>query len=186
MSKLKSGVSRSLEGHFVLDENGIRRIVGILEAKAKDLPHPSSVVFHVEREDDRFYETSKIEDVLTDANTPGHRITELGIELRNVDPNKTPQPWDRDWIVTVHFQSKKGKQDIIISAEDKNWALLLADELEPQVVRTFTPKKIPTWLLLSLYLAIFVLLLALIKSIPKYLSDFVPYMRGGALSRWRF
>lgn len=178
MTKLKSGVSRELEGHFVLDEDGIRRIVGVFEAKSKDLAHPTSIVFHVEREDDRFYETTKVDDVVADANTPGHRITDLGIELRNADPNKPPQPWERDWIAAVHFKTKRGKQSIVIGAEDRNWALLLADELEPQVVRTFTPKKIPTLLLVGLYVATAIWLHTLLKLLPKFsFFDIVPVIR---------
>lgn len=178
MTKLKSGVHRELKGDFLLDEDGIRRIAGVLELKAKDLPHPCSVVFHVEREDDRFYETTNLSDVLADANTPGHRIDDFAIELRNSDPNKTPQPWERDWIAAIHFRSTRSKQEIIIGAEDRNWALLLADEIEPQVVRTLVAKQIPSWLLVGLYIGIGVWLHTLIKMIPSFpLYDVVQYLR---------
>ena len=56
MLTLKSGLIRDLTGNFILDEDALRRIVGILVAKGKELAFPNAVVFHVKREDDRFYE----------------------------------------------------------------------------------------------------------------------------------
>ncbi|HXU93899.1 MAG TPA: hypothetical protein VFP33_09610 [Gallionella sp.] len=169
---LHSGVSRELEKFFILDEDGIRRIVGILEARAKDLSHPCAVVFHVRREDDRFYETTRLEDVLSDANTPGRRIQLLRIELRNADPNRTAQPLDGDWIVAVAFSTKGNKQKIDVSSEDRNWALLLADEVEPQIVRTFVAKHIPTWLLIIFYIAITMGLISITNA--NTLGQFLP------------
>ncbi len=171
MIKLSSGLSRELKGHFILDENGLRRIAGVLSEKAKDLPYPCSVVFHVKREDDRFYETTQAEDVLADANTPGSRIKLLRIELRNVDPNKVAAPWERDWIVAVQFSGNGEKQSIDVASEDRNWALLLADAIEPQIARTFTAKEIPTWLLIPSYIALAYLLHTLTKTVVKTTPD---------------
>jgi hypothetical protein len=178
LGMLKSGVSRELKGHFLLNEDAIRRILGVLEAKAKELNHLTSIVFHVKREDDRFYETTNLEDVLSDANTPGHRINEISIELRNTDPAHPPKPWERNWIAAILFKRNGGKQAISIEAEDRNWALLLADELEPQVVRTFTPKQINSWLLVGFYIAMGALFLNLLKYVPKFaVYDIVPLLR---------
>lgn len=167
MLNLKSGFSKDYKGYFVLDEDAMRRIVGVLEAKAKHLPYPCTVVFHVRREDDRFYETTKIEDVLNDANTINRRINILGIELRNSDENRNPEPWDRDRIATVAFDRTLSRQvQVNVASDDRSWALLLTDESEPQVVRTLTAKSVPTWLLLLLFLAIGGFLDTLMAKIP--------------------
>lgn len=173
MIKLSSGISRELKGHFVLDENGLRRIAGVLSEKAQDLPYQCSIVFHVKREDDRFYETTQVEDVLADANTPGSRIKLLRIELRNADPNKVAVPWERDWIVAVQYSNDAKNQSINVTSEDKNWALILADAIEPQVTRTFTAKQIPTWILIPTYVALAYLLHTLTKSPLKIAPDTV-------------
>lgn len=173
MIKLNSGISREFKGHFVLDDNGLRRIAGVLSEKAQDLPYPCSIVFHVKREDDRFYETTLAEDVLADANTPGSRINLLRIELRNSDPNKVSVPWERDWIVAVQFCRDGNKQSINVASEDKNWALLLADAIEPQVTRTFTAKAIPSWMLIPAYVAFAYFLISVTKSPIPVASDTV-------------
>ena len=46
---------------------------------------------------------------------------------------------------------------IKISHPDKNWSLLLADNLNSQVKRTFHAKRTPTWLLIALLLALYFL-----------------------------
>lgn len=154
MIKLNSGISRELKGHFILDESSLRSISHILEKRAKDLPYPCSVIFHVKREDDRFYETTRVDEVLEDANTMERKIEQLQIELRNSDPNRAIKPWERDWIASVKFNSKEGKQKVDVASEDKDWALLLSDEIEPHITKTLTAKKVPTWLLLLFYFAI--------------------------------
>lgn len=164
MLTLKSGLIRDLTGNFILDEDALRRIVGILAAKGKELAFPNAVVFHVKREDDRFYETTTLEDVLSDANTPGHRIQLVAIELRDTTPGKAVVPWERDWIVSVQFTTVGRTQRIEVASENRSWALLLADELGPQVVRTFSAKKIPSLILIASYIAMGVGLFALAKS----------------------
>lgn len=153
--QLRSGITRGFEADFVLDENGLRRVVGVLEAKSKELPYPTAVVFTVQRDDDRFYETIDIEDVLADPNTQDHTIRMLRIELRNSDPNRKSEPWDRGWIVLVRFGARLPERaTIAVNSEDKGWALLLADELEPQVQRVMSARAIPSWLLVLLVLSI--------------------------------
>ena len=176
MSTLKSGIEKELKGEFILDEQALRRIVGVLEQKAKDLDYPTILVFHVKRVDDRFYETTKIDDVLADPNIQDRKIHSLSIELRNEDPNKKPEPWERDWFVLVRFVLKENLVIIAVGHEDKNWALLLVDELEPQIMRTKVAKKIPTWILVMFYFAMALFFVVITRKysvyLPKSIFDF--------------
>lgn len=161
MTKLASGIQREETRHFVLDEDGIRRIVGVLREKSASLPYKSDIVLGVRREDDRFYETLNVEDVLSDANTKDRRVQTLAIELRSQDPARKLEPWDRNWVVQVIYKiGKTSSTQINIHSEDKDWALLLADALEPQIIRTQTLEKISNltlWLLCAAVTAFLVM-----------------------------
>ncbi|HEX5372167.1 MAG TPA: hypothetical protein VFW84_05490 [Aquabacterium sp.] len=155
MLKLSSGIERDQKGHFLLDEDGIRRISGILNSKAQSLQQTTTLVYFVRREDDRFYETTELDDLLADPNTYKHRIQHLVIELRKTDPAHTIAPWDRKWVASISFTfEKEGRVKFTIASDDKNWSLLLADELEPQISRTRVNQKVSTFLLLSFYAAL--------------------------------
>lgn len=185
MISLKSGISREINGHFILDESGLRRISEILYEKAKDLPYPCSVIFHVKREDHRFYESTQVEDILSDANVLGSQIHSLRIELRNADPNKVVAPWEKDWIVAIQYSKNGYKQGIEVASENKNWALLLADAIEPHITRTFTAKKIPTWILIPSYIVLAYLVHTIFKnyieSTPGNISTYELFFWIGAI-----
>lgn len=171
MSTLKSGIQRKLKGEFVVNEEALRRVVGVYQSKITELSFPASIVFHVKREDDRFYETELIEDVLADPNVGERKISLLNIEIRNDDPSKKPEPWERDWISAVQFDLNNHNVMVVVSSDNKNWALLLADELEPQVIRTQNVKKIPTWLLFLFYISIAFFLIATIRKYSNLVTD---------------
>ncbi len=153
---LKSGISKELKRQFIVDENSLIRIKGVLDKSAESLEKPAQVVFHVEREDDRFYETTKLDDVISDPNISGKKITLVGLEIREDQLDKESR---RDWIARVIFLAERklgakfketNEIHIEISTNDKVWALLLADELEPQIERTINRSKMPRWPLVGL------------------------------------
>ncbi len=169
--KLSSGIKRELPGHFALDEDGLRRILGVLEAKASALQHRCTIVLIVHREDDRFYETVNIADVLSDPNADGQLIRNLSIELRTDDPAVTLHPWDRAWIVQITYNSdKKGNIQINVNSDDRTWALLLADELEPQIRRTRSSQKISTVMLAFFFLSVGAFTAAATKGLGPHLG----------------
>ncbi|MBM0743163.1 hypothetical protein JOY44_16360 [Phormidium sp. CLA17] len=56
---------------------------------------------------------------------------------------------------------------IRIATEDKSWSLLLADQLEPQVQRTFNVKATPRWTLALLFLPFLIVIAKFFGSIPS-------------------
>lgn len=150
---LTSGISKRYRKPFLLDEDSLRRFQASIEKAAKELEVPTTLIFHVERDDDRYYETTNVDEVLSDPNVRDKKISFLGLGLRYTDEPKDT-PWRPRWIVQVNFL--KGRQsalrnldlvEIKIGTENKSWALLLADELQSQVERTFKVKGTPRWLL---------------------------------------
>lgn len=138
---------------FILDEESLRRLEGILQDASSQIQPNPTVVYRVEREDNRFYETVDIAKVLQDANIDGKRIHTVSIELRDPAAQGNRRP-AQDWIVQVTF--KRNKREIFSTHDDVNlriasdnltWALKWSDELDPQVMRTLRAKKTSRWLL---------------------------------------
>jgi hypothetical protein len=164
---LRSGISKIYRRPFVLDENTFRRIYALLEKAATDLASQPSIVFRIDREDDRYYESISIDEVLSDPNVPNRRINITSIGLRVVNQPTQAAPYrERGWIVQVRFDLDDNEVRIQIDTEDKNWSLLLADQLEPQVQRTFNVKSTPRWTLALFFIPFLVVIFRFFRSIP--------------------
>jgi hypothetical protein len=142
--RLRAGISKFWRKAFILEEDCLRRIQAILQKMARDLPDPKpAVVFRVEREDDRFYETTDIADVLADPNVSGKRVILVSAELRATDGSDSESDARRNPIAITNFAAEerygrftdRNEVRLRISTGDRNWGLLLADEIEPQIQR---------------------------------------------------
>jgi hypothetical protein len=135
---LSSGIFKRYKKKFLLDEDGLRRIEAVLISAAEKTDKDMHVIYRVEREDHRFYETSDIEIVLNDANIAGKKVNILRIELREKLSNDEQKP---EMVAGVWFDNEIEpsfyKRDVMlkVSSNDRTWALMLADEIEPQVSR---------------------------------------------------
>ncbi len=149
--ELKAGIEKHLRTAFVLDEDSLRRFHALLEKAAREIPGDPSVVFRVAREDGRYYGTEDIDEVLSDPNVTGKRVVSVSIELQEARHADRRRPWEE--LVEVEFETARGSYNKLdnvsmsISTEHKNWALLLADVLEPQIQRTLRAKGTPRSLL---------------------------------------
>lgn len=141
---LSSGIFKRYKKKFLLDEDGLRRIEAVLISAEEKTDKNLHVVYHVDREDHRFYETSDIEVVLNDANIAGKKVNALRIELRKKLNNSEQEP---EMVVGVWFDNQTEptfyKRDVMlkVSSNDRTWALMLADEIEPQVSRLLKIKS---------------------------------------------
>lgn len=158
---LASGIYKRYKKLFALDDDGLRRIEGVMKKAASGYSEPLTVTFHVEREDDRFYESVSVDEVLSDPNVREHRIRLLVIELRKTATLSESKDREFDKVAWVVFDKdeppvQKPEVRVYISSPDKTWALLLADELEPQVTRLFKVKEFPNWVFI-LFAPIFML-----------------------------
>ena len=150
---LSSGISKKFKSRFLLEEDDLRRIEGILAKAQSSYQEPLLLVYHVEREDDRFFQTHEIDEVLADPNVKNRRISLIGVGLENA-AQSTPNSSRGDSVVSIWFNTNEHNAyfvppvEIRISSPNRTWALLLADELEPQITRIFKVKSFPTWALL--------------------------------------
>lgn len=178
-TQLASGISKNFTDDFILDEDSIRRIAGIFEKFSRDLKEKTKIVYYVEREDDRFYRTINIDDVLSDANIQGKKVVQFNISLNYDDKDRIFQPWEQDWIAYVDFSKNPTnlirwrtteKVTFRIHSENKNWALLFADEIQPQIERTFKCKKVSNRLLIFLYCSLYFLAVIVLKANEKNIT----------------
>lgn len=135
---LSSGIFKRYNKKFLLDEDGLRRIEAVLISSAEKTDKDLHVIYRVEREDHRFYETSDIEVVLNDANISEKKVNILRVELREKlnDSDQTPEMVAGVWFDS-EIEPSFYKRDVMlkVSSNDRTWALMLADEIEPQVSR---------------------------------------------------
>ena len=174
---LRSGVRRTYRKAFVVEEDTLRRVQGVMEKAGHELEGQETyTVFRVGREDDRFYETRDIAQVLCDPNIPSKRIISLSVELcENVQRAGMESPY-RDVLAEVDFKAEEkfgpfretNQLQFRISSTNRNWALLLADNLEPQIERTFRAKGWPRTALL------FIMLIPLLLLWGRFLPDPLP------------
>lgn len=164
--KLQSGINKRYRQCFVLDEDALRRIEGVLHNAQTKLPPEVRLVYHVERSDNRFYETETLDDVLADPNVSQRKVNRLEIALRTPEehPSSTGRRDSSDLVrITFAFDDSNELQflrrDVTfrITSEDRTWSLLLADELEPQILRIFKAHRTPRWIL-YLFSAPFIIL----------------------------
>ena len=150
---LSSGISKKFKNRFLLEEDDLRRIEGVLVKAQSNYEEPLLLAYHVEREDDRFFQTHEIDEVLADPNVKQRRITVIGIVLESLSQS-FPSGARAERVVSIWFNADEHDGyfsppvEIRISSPNKTWALLLADELEPQIIRTFKVKSLPVWTLL--------------------------------------
>lgn len=135
---LSSGIFKRYKKKFLLNGDDLQRIEDVLVSAAERTDKDLQVIYRVEREDHRFYETSDIKIVLNDANIAGKKVNILRIELREKLSNGEQKP---EMVAGVWFDNEIEptfyKRDVMlkVSSNNRTWALMLADEIEPQVSR---------------------------------------------------
>lgn len=147
------GIRKTYKKHFTLDEAKLRRIVDIVREHAKKLTDQTFLKFYVERENDAFYETRSIDEVLDDDNALGRSIRTLTIELHKepTEENTGKPESERKPLVFVAFASfREEKVVFFIEEKDRDWCFLLADELDTQIKRVL--KSVPLLLIPKEYI----------------------------------
>ena len=172
--KVRHGIYKSFEKPFLLSEDDLRRIYSEMNKASSELLVQTKVVFYVRREDDRFYETTNIEDVFNEPNTKEKEIKRIVVEIRIIEPEKVRDPWEHSYYAYVSFYTKStDKVYLSIDYEDRTWALDLADKIEPLIQRTNRISEFPRWVIDLLLLSIIILFYTFVRTFEqkfKYLD----------------
>lgn len=184
----KAGLYKEYKKHFLLDEGKLRKIADIIRQHAEKYPEKTFIKYRVNRTDDSFFETSDLEEVLSEDNSPNRAIKHLVIELHlHSTGTDTPAAVDVDRkkaLVLVFFDGLTKKDDritVIIQAKDRDWCFLLSDDIDSQIQRilqksvlpfNFSPRWIdPIFLLAILSIALFYLMYFSSKLSPAFSLD---------------
>jgi len=138
----KAGVSKEYKKNFVLDETKLRKICDVLREHSAKLDFDTYINFYVSLEDDSFFETTNVDEVLQEDNAPGRGILNLLIEIRRTEPkeeeNHKPE-LERKAIAAVAFtRSRENPLLFLVRGTNRDWCVLLADELDAQIHRVLT------------------------------------------------
>ncbi|MBV7434669.1 hypothetical protein KRX19_06465 [Cardiobacteriaceae bacterium TAE3-ERU3] len=140
--------------NFILTETHLTKIYSILKEKSSKIDN-SYVVFEMEREDDFSFETDRLERILEDENAGGREISK--IEIKILDDSNIE--YKRTLCSVVFSKNDEIKIKINVEYENREWCLLLMDEIDSQVLRIQEKKSwFPTF----------------IKTISKYILSFMP------------
>ena len=153
----KAGLLKEYQQNFVLDEGKIRKLAAAFEQFASKLPPAHYVRYYVELNNNSFYETKDLEEVLADPNSAGRAIQALGI---TIEKQESTEGDDQEADATASLGFRCDKTDRVkwgVSYTDRDWCFLLADELDAQVKRSL--RKRPFWLVARRYIDMILLFL---------------------------
>lgn len=103
--------------------------------------------FYVERENNSYYETRSLDDVLSDDNVPGKAIRTVSVALHKSDHDSehqvTARPETEPLAYVAFRRIGETKSLFFVSGEDRDWCFLLADDLDTQLQRASTHRAFP-------------------------------------------
>lgn len=137
----RAGVTKSYGRNFLLSPEMVRSIVETITEAAARMGRRTTLIFSVYRENDSFYETESLDEVLKDANATGKAITNLEIRLL-YEGGKITQ--SEDIVLALRFKRfGETKVTIILDSEEREWSFQLADRLHGQINRILRRPQLP-------------------------------------------
>jgi hypothetical protein len=162
----RAGLRKEYTRHFLVDEARLRKIHNVLLEHARRLDEETYLRFYVERENNSFYETKAIEEVLSDDNAPGKTIRTVSLELHRVNPSEDerfkPEAERKPLAYVAFARSRDTKVVFFVAGDRRDWCFLLADELDTQIQRCLTHRNLAWLASRSLDIVVFFTLGALV------------------------
>jgi len=142
-----AGIYKEYKKHFLLDEGKLRKFYDVIREHAQKLSEPYLIKIRVQRQDDSFYETTDIGEVLTDENAAGRTIKLIGMELhRKPESQDEANQGDLDTkkasVLLIFDRYGEEKVAFQIREKERDWCFLMADELDSQIRRVLTKSPI--------------------------------------------
>lgn len=138
-AKRRAGIRKEYSKQFVVSEAKLRKLCDVLREHAEKLSETTYLRFHVQRENDSFYETVELDEVLGDDNAEGREITLLGIEIHEEEGQGSagadyPEP--KNAIAWVIFRRDRDESvRVNVRAKDRDWCFVLFDDIDSQLQR---------------------------------------------------
>lgn len=172
--KLTHGVDESFYRNFILTEDGLKGFTKILENAAQRFPAPAEVVYTVVTSDLRYFETSRVEDVLHDPAVQENSVVQLTMEAgfveqpQRIEENVIHKGTRENWYIRLMFTLRRrgfwdAAQDRIqlrVSSEERKWANDYIDRFEEQIYKLPAGNRTPVMLLWLFAAPLFLLISA--------------------------
>jgi len=142
----QAGITKRFTKNFLLDETKFRKICDVIRKHSEKLEEETYLGFFVRREDDSYYDTKNIEEVLKDDNIPGKAIQRVSISLMKKRPDKDKPTFnseDKPIVFVAFIQDVEEKVTVGVEEKERDWCFLLSDDLTIQVQRTFKKRIFP-------------------------------------------
>jgi hypothetical protein len=133
----QAGLIKRFDQNFVLDETKLRRVAAILAEYRDKLSQEAYIQYYVERENDSYWETRSVDDVLSDDNAVGREIRVVNAAIYP-DPDK---PTSHAAVISF-ARYKETRISIGIAHENRDWCFLLGDDLDAQARRCLKPRPL--------------------------------------------
>lgn len=164
MSK-KAGIYKEYLKNFKLDEPKLRKICDVMQTHSEKISEETYLHFYVSQEDNSFYETYDIEDIIKDDNVPGKSIRRLLISVvKGTVDDKEISDGKRQENTIAHCAFTRDRYEKVsysIQEKERAWCYLLADDLDSQIQRTLQKSFLTTVSGLKIDFSIFLILMAL-------------------------
>lgn len=150
---LLSGIDKLYKRDFIVNTDKIKKLKTIFENAIKKYGKNAEIVFYVYREDDRFFDTKNLDPIFSYPNADEKKIVTLNIEIRQNEPGRYSENWQDDYIAQIIFNIQNQKEPIRfrVFSQNKDWALLLADEIDPHLESMQVKNGLSDFLLIPFY-----------------------------------
>lgn len=138
--KAKAGFWKEYTANFLVDEPRLRKLVQTLESARATLGMGAEVRFRVFRQDQSFFHTATVDEVLADDNIRGKEIIRLVIDLV---PTEGESRDTDDGLAIIDFDSKDKQHRVFLGvhAPSRDWTFVLAEDLDAQISRSLAPRR---------------------------------------------
>ncbi len=138
---IRAGVTKTYRRDFVLDSTMLGSIVEKINATVTELNRSATVVFSIYREDDSFYRTKNLDEVLSDDNAAARAIKNLDVHLICGDGTSTKE---EDIVLALRFRRfQDDKILLILDSEERQWSFQLAERMDTQIGRILRRLRLP-------------------------------------------
>lgn len=88
---MRAGIIKEYDKRFLLDEGKLRKMSEILDSYSRKLDKETELKYTIVRDDNSFYETEEIDDILSEDNSNGKQINKLYISIEEKEKESKEQ-----------------------------------------------------------------------------------------------
>ncbi|TOF34098.1 hypothetical protein CGJ21_24305 [Vibrio parahaemolyticus] len=136
MSTVATGIFEEVSNGFFLDETKVRKIVDIIKNHGDKLENNIEITYRVYKKNNSFKVLTDVDELLSLDNSNETRVRRILIELKELKKDSKSGRDDSQVVFSLDFDKEHHVPVIYtIKHENREWMLLLLDEIKSQVSR---------------------------------------------------